>query len=279
MSRFGKIATGALLVLPIALGGCTPRKGTANPEDYFPLIQVALAGGETASMIGRNEAIKAKNFAGCVAAASLISAFDSSNQVLAGRLEDKIVIPAVDVDVSECLALREAPAAEENASLAPVTYSTQVAGYAYAAPAEGDGEAPAESSETPAESAPEASDGDGEAAEKEAPEEAPAPAPEPAPAEENSADVEAAVAEAEANLKGHPDAAVLVEAIAGITIAAVTHYATKLQKTNCKKGTAALGAINYVAGMIQPVTEEIADPDGKLSVPAVTIDLSQCAEG
>ena len=113
MSRFGKIAASALIILPIALGGCRPQKGTANPEDYFPLIQVALAGGETAAMIGRNEAIRAKNFEGCVASESLVAAFDSANQILAGRLSDQIVIPAVEIDVSDCLALRETPDVED----------------------------------------------------------------------------------------------------------------------------------------------------------------------
>jgi len=216
MSRIGKFTVSAALLLPLALGGCKPTKGTANPEDYFPLIQVALAGGETAAMIGRNEALKAENFAGCVASEALISAFGSSNEVLAGRLMDKIVIPAVDVDVSECLPLKDK---------------------ADAAPAEGE-EAPAEEA-VPAE-------GD------------------ETPAEESS------------SLKGNPDAAMLVETIAGITLAAVAHYAAKLQTSNCKKGTAALGAINYVQGMVGPIAEEIAEPDGKLSVPAVTIDLSEC---
>lgn len=77
---------------------------------------------------------------------------------------------------------------------------------------------------------------------------------------------------------GSPDAAVLVETIAGITIAAVLHYANKLKTVNCKKGTAAIGAVDYVAGMVTPVAEEIADPDGKMSIPAVTIDLSECAD-
>lgn len=240
MSRIGKFTVSAALLLPLALGGCKPTKGTANPEDYFPLIQVALAGGETASMIGRNEALKAENFAGCVASEALISAFGSANEAIGGRLMDKIVIPAVEVDVSECLALREGDVEAE----ASVITGTVVAGYV----------APAEGEETPAE--------------EEGAEEAEEEAEEATPAEEASAE-----------LKGNPDAAVLVEAIAGITLTAATHYATKLQSSNCKKGTAALGAIAYVQGMIGPIADEVAEPDGKMSVPAVTIDLSKCEAG
>lgn len=269
MSPFGKFTVSAALLLPLALGGCKPTKGTANPEDYFPLIQVAMGGGETAAMIGRNEAIKAKNFAGCVASESLITAFDSANQVLAGRLGDKVVIPAVEIDVSECLALRESPAEEapaeeagdENASV--VTHSVMVA--AYVAPAEE--EAPAE--EAPAE---ETATEEAPAEEAEPAEEAPA---EEAPAEEPEEEEPEEVA---SDLKGNPEAAALVETIAGITMVAVLSYAAKLQTANCKKGTVALGAINYVNGMIKPIADEIADPDGKVSVPAVAIDLSECAE-
>lgn len=265
MSRIGKFTVAATLLLPLTLGGCGPKKGTANPEDYFPLIQVALAGGETAAMIGHGEFVKTKNFGGCVAASTLITAFDGANQVLSGKLQDKIVIPAVDIDVSDCLALREAPAAEgddaeagdENASLySPVTVTTMVAGYG---PAESSTAPPAEepsSTEPPAEEAP----------------------AEEAPAEEPAAE-ESAAEEAPAELKGNPDAAALLESISGITMMAVLHYATKLKGANCKKGTAALGALNYINGMIKPVADEIAEPDGKISIPAMTIDLSECADG
>lgn len=235
MSHIGKFTVFAALLLPLALGGCKPRKGTANPEDYFPLIQVALAGGETAAMIGRNEALEAKHFEGCVAAESLISGFDAANQILAGRLADKIVVPAVDIDVSECLMLREG----DESAMVPYVHESRVAGYV--APVAGEEEAE-----------------------------------EAAVAGEEEAAVEAPES---SSLKGNEDAAVLVEAIAGITVAAVLHYATKLKDANCKKGTAALGAVHYVSGMIKPVAEEIANPDGMVSVPAVTIDLSECNEG
>ena len=254
MSRIGKFTVAAALILPLGLGGCVPKKGTASPEDYFPLIQIALAGGETAAMIGHGEFVKTKNFGGCVAASTLITAFDAANQVLSGKLQGKIVIPAVDIDVSDCLALRETPTetGDENASLYhPIYVSTMVAGYG---PAESSTEAPTE--EAPAEEV----------------------TTEEAPAEEPAAE-EAPVEEAPPELKGNPDAAALMDGIAGITVMAVLHYATKLKTANCKKGTAALGAINYINGMIKPVADEIAEPDGKISVPSMTIDLSECADG
>jgi len=260
MSRIGKLTVTAALILPLGLGGCVPKKGTASPEDYFPLIQIALAGGETAAMIGHGEFIKTKNFGGCVAASTLITAFDAANQVLSGKLQDKIVIPAVDIDVSDCLALRGTPAeaGDENASLyRPIYVSTMVAGYG---PAESSTEAPAEEATTE------------EAAAEEAPAEE---AAEETPAEEAAEEAAEEVTE----LKGNPDAAALMEGIAGITVMAVLHYATKLKTANCKKGTAALGVLNYVNGMIKPVADEIAEPDGKISVPSMTIDLSECADG
>jgi hypothetical protein len=268
MSRIGKLSVSFLLALPLSVGACGPQKGTASPEDYYPLIQVALGGGETAAMIGRNEAIKAKSFGGCVAAEALITAFDSAGAVLAGKLGDKIVIPAVDLDVSECLALREAEAepeaGDENASLEGPVVIALVA----PEPEEKPAEEPA--AEEPAAEEP--------AAEEPAAEE---PAAEEKPAEEPAAEDEAeeAADAVAAGLKGNADAAALVEGIAGFTLVAVLHYAAKLKAANCKKGTAAMGAINYINGMIKPISEEIAEPDGKMSIPSVTIDLSECEEG
>jgi outer membrane biosynthesis protein TonB len=273
MSRIGKLTVAASLLLPLSLGGCGPKKGTASPEDYFPLIQVALAGGETAAMIGHTEAIKAKSFGGCVAASTLITAFDGAGAVLAGKLSGKIIIPGVELDVSECLALREAApeeaeetepeAGEENASFSsPVVVAVMTCGYA-----------------PPEEEAAEEKPAEEPAAEEPAAEEKPAEeAAEEKPAEEPAEEAEEP-AVVEETLKGNPDAAALVETAAGFTMAVVLHYATKLKATNCKKGTAALGAINYVNGMIKPIADEIAEPDGMVSIPSVAIDLSECAEG
>jgi hypothetical protein len=264
----------AALLVPLALGGCKMKKGTANPEDYYPLIQVALGGGETAAMIGRNEAIKAGNFPLCVTAESLIAAFGSAGEALGGKITDNMVIPGFDIDLADCLVLRkaedaaepetdgeEAPEADgENAMMSTVMVAAIVA------PAE---EAPAE--EKPAEEA---------ATEEKPAEEAPAeekPAEE-APAEEPATTEEAADAVAEAT-KGNEDVAVLVEAIAGMALVPATHYAIKLKAANCKKGTIALAAINYVNSMIKPIADEIANPDGKMSVAAQPINFSECEEG
>ena len=269
MSHIGKFTVSATLLIPLALGGCRPSKGTANPEDYFPLIQVALGGGETAAMIGRNEAIKAKNFAGCVASESLISGFDSANQVLAAKLADKIVIPAVEIDVSECLALREAPSEDDavgESAYGPVTINTRVAGYAVVmAPEEEVSAKEAPSTETAPAEEPKVEEAKAEEPKAEEPKAETAPVKEPE--------------EEVPSLEGHPDAAAMIETIAGITMAAVLHYAVKLQSANCKKGTAALGVLNYINGMIKPIADEIAEPDGIVSVPAVTIDLSECSNG
>jgi len=151
----------------------------------------------------------------------------------------------------------EAPAEEAGAENASVTvHSTMVA--AYVAPAE---EAATE-----------------EAATEEAPAEETAPAEEPA-TEEPPAEEPKEAEEPVPALTGSADVAALVETIGGMTMVVVLHYAVKLQSANCKKGTAALGAINYVNGMIKPIADEIADPDGIVSVPAVTIDLGECAAG
>jgi len=188
------------------------------------------------------------------------AAFDSAGSALNGSLSGDVVIPGFDLDLSECLTL--APkAGAENASYPTVVVATMVCGYA---PAE---EAPAE--EAPAEEAP------AEDATKPA-EEAPA---EEAPAEEADPEPAAEEADPAETTKGNEDAAALVEGIAGVAIIAGTHYANKLKTTDCKKGTVALAALGYLSGMIKPIADEIASPDGKVSVPPVPVDMSACSEG
>ena len=241
MSRFGKISTVVMLALPLVVGGCRPNRKTATPEDYYPLIQVAFEAGAVGAMIARNEAIEKKNFAACVAADVLADAFDSAGDALQARISDKIEIPAFEMDLTDCLALRPATdEGDESARLAgPVVLMTM---------------GPAE---------------------EEKPTEEAAPAEEEKPTEEAAAETPAEEVDATLD-KGNPDAAVLVEAIAGITLTAALYYANKLKTANCKKGVAALAAIHYVNGMIKPIADEIAEPDGKVSVPAVTIDFSEC---
>jgi len=253
MSRFGKISTVVMLALPLVVGGCRPNRKTATPEDYYPLIQVAFEAGAVGAMIARNEAIEKKNFAACVAADVLADAFDSAGDALQARISDKIEIPAFEMDLTDCLALRPATdEGDESARLAgPVVLMTM---------------GPAEEEKPTEEAAP---------AEEEKPTEEAAPAEEEKPTEEAAAETPAEEVDATLD-KGNPDAAVLVEAIAGITLTAALYYANKLKTANCKKGVAALAAIHYVNGMIKPIADEIAEPDGKVSVPAVTIDFSEC---
>jgi hypothetical protein len=274
MSRMAKTTLLTLLVTTVAATGCKPNKGTASPEDYFGLIQIAFQGGEIAAMIGRNEAIKAKSFAGCVSSETLIAAFDSAGDALNAKVLDNVVIPGFDLDLSECMAFREvaaepetpateetvAPEGGENASLSsPVVVAVVMA------PAEGEEPAAAEPA---AEEAPAA-----EPATEEAPVEE-APAEEPV-AEEPAAE-EAPV---EAVMASNEDVAAMVESIAGVAIIAGNHYATKLKAVDCKKGELAIAALGYLSGMVKPIADEIADPDGKISIPAVTLDLSACSEG
>lgn len=224
MPSFGKILGACALALPMILGACKPNRGTASPEDYYALIKLSLDGGQIAAMIGRNEAIKAKSFAGCVVADVLASAFDSAEQGLSAKMVDAPEIPGFELDLADCMALKPVPA-ETNVCEPEAV--------------EGASEAPAsETSET-------------------------SPASEPAPVED------AAVAVSKDDLA-------LFESIAGVAIVAATHYAKKLQATDCRKGTLALAAIAYVGGMAAPALAEIEAPDGKFSVPAVAVDLSAC---
>jgi len=183
MTRFRKIffliGTSALM-----MAGCRPNRGSANPEDYYPLIQLSIEGGKIAAMIGRNQAIERKDFAGCVASDVVAAAMDSANTALSAKISDTPTIPGFSLDLKECLSLR--------------------------------GSAPG----------------------------------------------------------GDRDAGSLVEAISGVALVAARHYATKLQASNCKKGSLALAVVDFVSGMVVPISEEIAQPDGKISVPDVPVKFT-----
>jgi len=188
MTRLSKfMGATALLALVAGSVGCKPTKGTASPEDYFPLILVAMDSGKTAAMIGRNEFVKKKDFAGCVSMEALISGFDGAGDVLAGKMADKVVIPGFELDLVECMALKGEDQPEGNANAAPI-----------------------------------------------------------------------------------------IEGVASVALSTAEFYANKLLSANCKKGTATLGAIAYIKGLIEPVMKQIAEPGAPLSIPAVTIDLSAC---
>ena len=284
MSRMAKSTLLVTLLLPLALGGCVPKKGTTSPEDYYPLIQVALGVGQTAAAIGRDQSIQDGNFELCVVSDVLSAAFGSAGEVLGGNISGQPVIPGIDLDLTDCLALWEKPAeedSEEDSEEAPAddaegesaSARTVVVGV-LAAPAE---EAPAEEAkaEEKAEEKPVEEKAEEKAEEKV--EEKPA---EEAKAEEKAeeAPAEEAKAEEPPAVKGNPKVALMIDAVAGITLTAVLSYATKLKAANCKKGTLALAAIHYVNGMIKPIADEIESPDGKVTIPAFPVDLSECTE-
>lgn len=187
MSRFSKfMSVIALVGLMAGSTGCKVKKETASPEDYWPLILIALDGGKTAAMIGRNEFIEKKNFGGCVATEVLISAFGSAQDVLSGKMQDKVILPALELDLEECLKIK---------------------------------------GDTP---------------------------------------------------QGHEDLVPLIEGVSDIALMTGEFYAKKLKRHDCKKGTAALGAIAYIRGLIKPITDTVAKPGSMISIPAVEITFDDC---
>jgi len=180
-------ATACVLGLTIGSFGCKPKKGTANPDDYFPLILVAMESGKTAAMIGRNEAIDKKNFAGCVTSEVLISATDAAGEALMGHLGGTVTIPGIDVDLSDCMPLnpKDPKGAEESVGM-------------------------------------------------------------------------------------------IVEQVVGVALGLGSHYAAKLETSDCKKGKAALGAIAYLQGLVGPIADEVSNPDGVFTIPSVEVPLSAC---
>jgi hypothetical protein len=184
MPHIGKFTI--VLVLAMVFG-CVPKRGTASPEDYYAAVNLSLEGGRVAAMIGRNQALSEKNFAGCVVSDVLASALDSGQDALRGKLSEAPTIPAFELDLSECMAVR------------------------------GDALPP-----------------------------------------------------------GREEIASLVEGISGVALAAARHYAVKLKAADCRKAGMVLAVGDYVAGMLEPLVDEITEPDGQFSAGVVAIDLASC---
>lgn len=118
MSRF-KISVFFFVLCGFILTGCLPTKGTASPEDYMFLAQTSLEGAKVAAMIGRNEAIDDRNFAGCVASEVFVEALGSANKALGkSSMGDDFYIPAVSIDLSECMSFAPAPGPAPNEEVA-----------------------------------------------------------------------------------------------------------------------------------------------------------------
>lgn len=175
-----------ILGLAGVLSGCSPKKGTANPDDYYPLILAALDGGRIATMIARNEFLAKGNFPGCVSMEAMIAGFSATGDALAGKLQDQMVIPGFELDLAECMALRE---------------------------------------ENPA---------------------------------------------------GNQEVGPLISGTAEVALTTAEFYAMRMQLTNCKKGTAALAAIAYIRGLVDPVVSQVESPGATMTIPAVSVPLDAC---
>lgn len=69
---------------------------------------------------------------------------------------------------------------------------------------------------------------------------------------------------------------VLVDSWAGSVLKTTLFYLERLQGTNCKGYQAGVSAVEYVEGVVDPIVNEIDSPDGKISIPAVPINLAAC---
>ena len=68
----------------------------------------------------------------------------------------------------------------------------------------------------------------------------------------------------------------LVGLWAGAALNTSRFYAERLRSSNCEAYETVLSILTYVEGSVDPAANEISQPDGKLSIPAVKIDFSQC---
>lgn len=189
MSRFPIKASFTALLASFVLSGCDLQKGTVSPEDYIFLARSSLDGVWLGAMIGRNEAIRSKNFPACVTGEVLGEVSVGVSETLSKRPSGDVVIPPVDIDLSDCMAFSPGPRPQDREVIA--TY---------------------------------------------------------------------------------------MEAFSGVALSAVEHYGLRLKQADCRKGTAVLGAVAYLQGLVKPIADEISIPDGMFSAPGVRISISECQE-
>jgi len=73
------------------------------------LVATALESAEIGTMIGRNEAIQKRDFAGCVSAEVSLKALDSVGTALRRQDGSSFVIPALSVNLEDCMAFYGRP--------------------------------------------------------------------------------------------------------------------------------------------------------------------------
>ncbi len=94
-----------ILVALALLSGC------AGTQQYLPLIDAGLLGGEGITQAGHNLAIRDKNVAGCYVTSSLMTALATSKSAVDGWMTPPGpgVIPAVSINITDCVALSGEP--------------------------------------------------------------------------------------------------------------------------------------------------------------------------
>jgi hypothetical protein len=70
----------------------------------------------------------------------------------------------------------------------------------------------------------------------------------------------------------------LIDAWASTSVKQARFFVEKLEGADCKGHQGGTAALNYVEQVLEPIVEEISEPDGKLTLPAVPIDLAACEE-
>lgn len=70
----------------------------------------------------------------------------------------------------------------------------------------------------------------------------------------------------------------LIDAWTDAVIKQASFFIDRLEGSNCKAYQGGTAAMIYVKQVMGPIVEEISEPDGKLSLPAVPINLAACEE-
>jgi hypothetical protein len=75
-----------------------------------------------------------------------------------------------------------------------------------------------------------------------------------------------------------PNTAAMVEGLVGVGISMARSYAEKVKLVSCEQGAVVVASLDWLAGMTRPIADEVANPDGVLAVPSVTVELEECVD-
>ena len=97
------------LVLILLAIACLPKNSTVETIDYGPLVAQAVQTGAALAAIQQVNAVEREDYAACLVYSGITTALNAGTSIILVEADARFALPAVDLDISDCLALGESP--------------------------------------------------------------------------------------------------------------------------------------------------------------------------